>query len=292
MSASGNLEEPNLTAPMRIPTAPRGLRARLVQAFTPKATIGRASSLTIAVIAFAILIGLWSLITYTGMVDPMFVPTPSDTLITGIQMMQQGFIVDIWATVFRVMSGFLIAAAVALPIGIFVGTYAPASSFFQPVFSFIRYLPASAFIPLFILWIGIGEWEKVAIIILGSLPQLVLMIANNIRSVTLAPIEASYTLGTTKANVLWKVILPSAWPNIIDTLRIVLGWAWTYVIVAELVGASSGIGFSILQAQRTVAIGRIFFAILVLGIIGLIVDYALIYLNRVLFPWHTEQKGK
>lgn len=292
MSEPVKLEEPNLTAPQRIPTAPRGVRARLVQAFTPKASISRPAGLSIAVIAFAILIGAWALITYSGMVDPMFVPTPGDTIVMGFQMMQQGFIVDIWATVFRVMSGFIIAAIVALPIGILIGAYAPASSFFQPVFSFIRYLPASAFIPLFILWIGIGEWEKIAIIILGSLPQLVLMIANNIRAVSLAPVEASYTLGTTKANVLWKVILPSAWPNVIDTLRIVLGWAWTYVIVAEIVGASSGIGFSILQAQRTVAIGRIFFAILVLGIIGLIVDYALIFLNRILFPWHTEQKGK
>lgn len=266
-------------------------RHRLRDAFTPKGRISARNGLILSVVSFALLIGIWALVTYTGIVDPMFVPTPGATLAAGVEMMKGGFLGDIWATVFRVMAGFIIAAIVSLPLGILIGTYAPVSSFLQPLFSFVRYMPASAFIPLFILWIGIDESEKIAIIILGSLPQLVLMIANNIRSVSLPLVEASYTLGTNRANVLWKIILPRTWPDIVDTMRIVLGWAWTYVIVAEIVGASSGIGFTILQAQRTVAVDRIFFSILVLGLIGLIVDYVLIFVNRVAFPWNNQQKG-
>lgn len=112
------------------------------------------------------------------------------------------------------------------------------------------------------------------------------MIANDIRNVDQSLIEVSYTLGTNTLNVLWKVILPKSLPDIMNTIRIVLGWAWTYVIVAELVGASSGIGFSILQAERTFQIDRIFVGILILGIIGLIVDTVLTLLNKILFAWN------
>ena len=262
---------------------------RLRAAFTPKGTIPSRTGLIVTICSFAILLSGWWFITARELVNPMFVPTPADTARAAVDMLQRGFVEDISVTVFRVMAGFLIAAAVAVPLGIFVGTYAPVSSFVQPLFSFIRYMPASAFIPLFIFWIGIGEEEKIAIIILGSLPQLVLMVANNIRSVSLPLIEASYTLGTNRANVLWKIILPRAWPDIVDTLRIVLGWAWTYVIVAEIVGASSGIGYTILQSQRSVAVDQIFVAILTLGFIGLVVDYALIFLNRLLFPWNQRK---
>lgn len=262
---------------------------RLRGAFTPKGGIPGRAGLALSVCSFVILLALWWYITARELVNPMFVPTPADTARAAVDMVQRGFLEDIWVTVYRVMAGFVIAAAVAVPLGIFVGTYAPVSAFFQPMFSFIRYMPASAFIPLFIFWIGIGEEEKIAIIILGSLPQLVLMVANNIRTVGLPLIEASYTLGTNRANVLWKIILPRACPDIVDTLRIVLGWAWTYVIVAELVGASSGIGFTILQSQRSVAVDQIFVSILTLGLIGLLVDNILIVLNRILFPWNERR---
>ena len=154
--------------------------------------------------------------------------------------------------------------------------------------SFVRYMPVTAFIPLFILWIGIGETEKLAVIIIGSFPALVLMIATNIRNVPLDLIEVSYTLGTSKTRVLWKVILPKSIPDIIDTLRIVLGWAWTYVLLAEMVGASSGVGFMILQSQRMLKIGKIFVGILIIGLIGLLTDVIFNALNKLLFPWREK----
>ena len=229
---------------------------KITAAFQPKGKIKQNTAMILGIVAFLLILILWSGLSYGKM------------------------------AVFRVMTGFVIAAVVAIPLGVLIGTYAPISAFFEPVFSFVRYMPASAFIPLFIFWIGIGESEKVAIIILGSLPQLVLMTATNIRNVHSSLIEVSYTLGTNRKNVLWKVILPKAMPDITDTLRIVLGWAWTYVIVAEMVGASSGIGFKILQAQRTVDVGKIFVGILILGLIGLMIDNLLLFLNKKLYPWN------
>lgn len=258
-----------------------GLKA----AFAPKGRISKGAALCLGVLAFLLILLVWSGITYGGLVDELFVPTPGKTLAAMLTMFSGDFWGDIGITVIRVMGGFLIAAVAAIPLGVLVGTYAPVASFLEPVFSFVRYMPASAFIPLFIFWIGLGENEKMAIIILGSLPQLVLMVAGNIRGVERDLIEVSYTLGTNQANVLWKVIFPRALPSIVDTLRIVLGWAWTYVIVAEIVGASSGIGFTILQAQRTVQVDKIFVGILTLGFIGLIVDNVLLWLSKKLFPW-------
>lgn len=260
-------------------------------ALQPMRRSGTVTVTVLGIVAFALLLGVWELLTRTGQVDPLFLPSPEDTAATGVEMFRNGFLSDMWATVVRVMSGFVIAAVIGVPLGVLIGTYGPISSFLQPVFSFVRYMPASAFIPLFILWIGIDESEKVAVIILGSLPQIVLMVAGNIRNVPGSLIEASYTLGTNRANVLWKVIVPKAAPDVVDTLRIVLGWAWTYVIVAEIVGASSGIGYSILQSQRSMAVDRIFVAIVTLGLIGLVVDNVLLLINRIVFRWNDVKES-
>ncbi len=260
----------------------------LIDAFTPKGKIKSTYVVIIAAIAFAIILLLWSAFTLTGAVDPFFLPPPTDVVKTAISLFTQGdFIKDIGITVFRVMAGFIIAAVVALPLGLMIGTYAPMSAFLEYVVSFVRYLPASAFIPLFILWIGIDEPEKIAVIILGSFPQLILMIATNVRNVPMSMIEVSYTLGTSKADVLWKVILPKALPDIMDTFRTVLGWAWTYVIVAELVGASSGIGFMIIQSQRMMNTANIFVGILSIGFIGMIIDVLFKLCHKKFFFWNN-----
>ncbi|MEY8356588.1 ABC transporter permease [Lachnospiraceae bacterium 54-53] len=259
----------------------------IVKAFTPKASIARKYVIILGISSFAIILAVWSLLTYTGIINPMLMPTPTKTVQMGVQLFtEQNYSADIGMTVFRVMLGFALAALVAIPLGILIGVYAPVSAFFESIFSFIRYMPASAFIPLFILWIGIGEDEKVAVIILGSLPQLILMVATSTRNVSKSLIEVSYTLGTTKANVLWKVILPKATPDILDNVRIVLGWAWTYVIVAEMVGASSGIGYMIIQSQRMLSTPKMFVGILTIGLIGLFVDNLIRFLNRKLFAWN------
>jgi NitT/TauT family transport system permease protein len=184
-----------------------------------------------------------------------------------------------------VLGGFIIAALVAVPIGVLMGAYKPIEAFFEPFVSFARYLPASAFIPLLILWAGIGEMQKLLVIFIGSFFQIVLMVAVIVGSTRRDLVEAAYTLGASSSGVVRRVLLPSAAPSIAETLRLVLGWAWTYVIVAELIGASSGIGHMITDSQALLNTGQIIFGIIVIGAIGLISDYLFKWSNIRLFPW-------
>ncbi len=235
---------------------------------------------------FVAFTALWALVTLGGFVSKTFLADPLTMLRSGYDLLaQQGFLVDIGMTVWRVMGGFLIAALVALPMGVAMGAYKPIEALFEPFVSFARYLPASAFIPLLILWAGIGEAQKLAVIFIGSFFQLVLMIAVIVGNTRRDLVEAAYTLGASDRGIVARVLLPNAAPDIAETLRMVLGWAWTYVIVAELIGASSGIGHMITDSQALLATDQIIFGIIVIGLIGLVTDLAFKALNRCLFPW-------
>ncbi len=254
--------------------------------FTPQGKISKNGYTVISVITFLIIILIWFSLSEFRIVDEKFLPKPLDTLITGVRLFtEEGFISDIGITTYRVLLGFVISAVVAVPLGILVGTYAPIEAVIEPVMSFIRYLPITAFIPLFILWIGIDETEKVFVIIMGSLPQLLLMVAVDTRKAQHDLVEVSYTLGTNKAGVIWKIVCPCVLPYILDSLRMILGWAWTYVTVAEMIGASSGIGYMIIQAQRMLYVDKIFIGILSIGLIGLAFDFTFKWLGKKLFPW-------
>jgi len=184
-----------------------------------------------------------------------------------------------------VLGGFILAAALGVPLGIAMGAYKPVEAFFEPFVSFARYLPASAFIPLLILWAGIGETQKLLLIFIGVFFQIVLMVAVIVGSTRRDLVEAAYTLGASADGVVRRVLLPNAAPQIAETLRLVLGWAWTYVIVAELIGASEGIGHMITDSQALLNTGQIIFGIIVIGVIGLVSDFAFKRANRALFPW-------
>jgi NitT/TauT family transport system permease protein len=235
---------------------------------------------------FVVFVAAWSLATFGGFVSKTFLADPLAMVKSGyVLLTEMGFAKDIGMTVWRVVGGFLIAAAIALPLGVAMGAYKPIEAFFEPFVSFARYLPASAFIPLLILWAGIGEAQKLAVIFIGSFFQLVLMIAVTVGNTRRDLVEAAYTLGVSDASLIRRVLLPNAAPEIAETLRMVLGWAWTYVIVAELIGASSGIGHMITDSQALLATDQIIFGIIVIGLIGLVSDLAFKGLNRRLFPW-------
>jgi NitT/TauT family transport system permease protein len=183
------------------------------------------------------------------------------------------------------MGGFAIAAVIGVPLGMAMGAYKPVEAFFEPFISFARYLPASAFIPLLILWAGIGEAQKLLVIFIGSFFQIVLMVAVTVGNTRRDLVEAAYTLGASDWGIVRRVLLPHAGPEIAETLRLVLGWAWTYVIVAELIGASSGIGHMITDSQALLNTGQIIFGIIVIGLIGLASDLSFKAVIRALFPW-------
>ena len=240
---------------------------------------------------FVVFVALWSAVTFGGLVSKTFLADPWMMLTSGWELLtKMGFAADIGMTVWRVLGGFLIAAALALPLGVLMGAYKPVEAFFEPFVSFARYLPASAFIPLLILWAGIGEAQKLAVIFIGSFFQLVLMIAVTVANTRRDLVEAAYTLGVSDRGLIGRVLIPGAAPEIAETLRMVLGWAWTYVIVAELIGASSGIGHMITDSQALLATDQIIFGIIVIGLIGLVSDLLFKAANRRLFPW--AQLGK
>ncbi len=235
---------------------------------------------------FVLFVALWSAVTFSGFVSKTFLADPLTMVKSGYTLLtEMGFAKDIGMTVWRVLGGFLIAAVLALPLGVLMGAYKPVEAFFEPFVSFARYLPASAFIPLLILWVGIGEAQKLSVIFLGSFFQLVLMIAVTVGNTRRDLVEAAYTLGVKDASLIRRVLIPGAAPEMAETLRMVLGWAWTYVIVAELIGASSGIGHMITDSQALLATDQIIFGIIVIGLIGLVSDLFFKVVNRKLFPW-------
>ena len=254
--------------------------------FEPLKPVSRGARIALGTIFFMLFLAAWSLVTWGGFIDPMFLKTPLDTLITGYNLFAEfGFIKDVGITLFRVVGGFMLAAAVAVPLGIMMGAFKPVEAFFEPFISFARYLPASAFIPLLILWAGIGEAEKLLVIFIGSVFQVILMVAGVVGSTRKDLVEAAYTLGADASGIVRRVMLPGAAPQIAETLRLVLGWAWTYVIVAELVGAETGIGHMIMDSQRMLDTGQMIFGIFTIGVIGLVTDFGFKWVNRKLYPW-------
>jgi NitT/TauT family transport system permease protein len=252
----------------------------------PLEPVSQSTSVILGIGFFVVFVAAWAFATLGGYVSKTFLADPITMLQDGWTLLTRfGFAYDIGMTVWRVVGGFVLAAFVAVPLGILMGAYKPIEALLEPFVSFARYLPASAFVPLLILWAGIGEMQKLLVIFLGSVFQIVLMIAVTVGQTRRDLVEAAYTLGSTERSVVRRVLLPANAPEIAEILRLVLGWAWTYVIVAELIGSSSGIGHMIIDAQALLATGQMIFGIIIIGIIGLISDFAFKAGNRALFPW-------
>ena len=253
---------------------------------TPLKPVAGGARAALGLAFFVVFVLAWSAVTFGGVVPPTFLADPLTMVKSGYTLLaEMGFAKDIAMTVWRVVGGFAIAAAIALPLGVAMGAYKPVEAFFEPFVSFARYLPASAFIPLLILWAGIGEAQKLAVIFIGSFFQLVLMIAVAVGNSRRELVEAAYTLGASDSSIVRRVLIRGAAPEIFEIMRMVLGWAWTYVIVAELIGSSSGIGHMITDSQALLATDQIIFGIIVIGVIGLVSDLAFKWANRRLFPW-------
>ena len=253
---------------------------------TPLKPVSRGAQVALGVAFFVLFVAAWAGLTFGGFVSKTFLADPLTMVREGYELFaKHGFAKDVALTVWRVIGGFVIAAAIAIPLGIAMGAWKPVEAFFEPFISFSRYLPASAFIPLLILWAGIGEAQKLALIFIGAFFPMTLMIAVKVGATRRDLVEAAYTLGCTDWGVVKRVLLPASAPEIAEILRTVLGWAWTYVIVAELIGSERGIGHMITDSQALLNTGQIIFGIIVIGCIGLVSDYAFKALNRRLFAW-------
>jgi len=191
-----------------------------------------------------------------------------------------------------IMLGFLFSSLIGVPLGILCGTYRFFSRLQEPFIEFFRYLPAPAFGALCVAILGINDGPKIAIIVIGTFFQQVLVIANTVRKVDPALIEAAQTLGARGWRLVRQVILPASITDIYTDMRILLGWAWTYLIVAEVVGTMSGITYFINQQARYRNFDNVFAAIGMIGIIGLGSDILLAALGKGLFPWKRKSRAK
>lgn len=228
---------------------------------------------------------LWLLLS-SGSSGDLIVPSPAETWEGAMRLHDDGVLLgDFWASTRRILIGYAISMAIAIVLGLAMGTFRSVEAFLEPPTGFMRYIPATALVPLMLFWLGIDETPKVTLIVLGSVFFNLLMVADVARAVPREIINASYTLGAGRLTVLRRVVLPYSLPGIIDVARINLAAAWSILVVAELLAAEEGLAFRIVRAQRFRQIDEMFAILIIFGIIGVVSDLALRALRRRAAPW-------
>lgn len=231
----------------------------------------------------------WCILSYGRLVDPFFLPSPSTIANTTLELFtEHRLIADIWASVYRVMVAFLLSAALAIPLGVLMSGFRPVAALFEPAIDFIRYLPVPALVPLTILWVGIGEGSKILLLFIGTFFQLVLLVMDDANNVRKEYYEVAFTLGANTKDVITRVLVPAIMPSVFDDLRVTLGWCWTYLLIGEIVAASSGIGHLIQEAQRFAKPEVVMSGVLIIGIIGIISDYGFKTGGKLLFRYRRS----
>jgi NitT/TauT family transport system permease protein len=249
--------------------------------------------LSALIIALALIVPLiaWSIASYAELAPPLFLPTPTAVLNAGLEMFKAGDLTaDTLISCSRVMGGFVLAAVVGVPMGIAMGTFTSMENLFSPLVGTVRYMPVTGFVPLIVIWVGLGEESKVLIIFLGVVLYNAIMVADAVKFIPNEMINVAYTLGAGRREVLFKVIIPATFPSVLDTLRVNISGAWTYLVIAELVAAQSGLGFRIVQAQRFLQTDKVLFCIAVIGVIGLLIDFGLKWVSKRLTPWADQAR--
>lgn len=273
------------TAPDALSPAPQAVVHTRRALLRLQEAIPRKVYLALAILGFVLPLAVWELLSRSGLIEPLFLPTPWAVLQQAWSWAHTSLAQDTFISIFRVTAGFLIAAAIGVPLGVLIGSFKAVEGLFQPLNDYLRYMPAAAFIPLTILWVGIGESAKIAIIFIGVFFQIIVMVADAVRRVPRSHLEAAYTMGASTSETLKLVVWRGTLPPLIDILRVNMGWAWTYLVVAEMVAANKGLGYAILQAQRFMNTSTIFAGILIIGCIGLLFDLFFRLLHKRLFPW-------
>jgi NitT/TauT family transport system permease protein len=242
----------------------------------------------LTILSLALPLLAWIALSASEVVSASFLPSPQAVLSAGFEMARSGELLsDLAATAQRVLLGFGLAVLISVPLGIFMGAFPAGQAVLEPVIGLLRYLPASAFIPLLIIWLGLGEPSKVALLFVGTVFFNTLMTADVVRTVPHSLIDVSYTLGAYRNEVLRKVVVPHSLPGIIDAVRVNAAAAWNFVVVAELVNSTAGLGYRIVRAQRFLQTDRIFAVLVVIGVAGVAIDVALRLLRSRVGRWAT-----
>jgi NitT/TauT family transport system permease protein len=230
--------------------------------------------------------------------NPVFLPAPHEVAVAFYKSFttppkrkgEKWLHESLWQSIQIIFWGFTISSLLGVPLGILCGTFPFFSKITEPFVDFTRYMPAPAFGALAVAILGIYDPPKIAIIVLGTFFQQVLVIANTVRKLDTSLVEAAQTLGASRRQILLRVIVPGTMVDLYNDMRILLGWAWTYLIVAEYIGASSGITYFINQQAKYRIYDNVFAAIIMIGIMGFVTDRILDWIGRQIFPWQKTAK--
>lgn len=254
--------------------------------FALRQPLPRTTAMLLGLLAPILVVSTWCLLTYGGFAPPDFLPSPTETLRGTLQLFLQ---YDLWGSILtstkRIVLAFLLASAVALPLGVLMGSFEAVNRFFEPVVAPLRYMPISAFIPLLILWFGIYEKQKIAFLFLGVFVYLLPVVVTAIRLVPEELVQTALTLGASRWQVIRTVLVPSALPEIFDSFRVMNAISWTYVILAEAVNPEHGLGYMVELARTHHKASWSFAGLLVIGGIGLLTDFLIRTASSLFFRW-------
>lgn len=254
--------------------------------FEFNSSISAFNAFALALTAWVIFFGLWELAVLLKLTNAVLLPGPARVLTSFVGLFaEKDYLTDIGMSLYRVVTSFALACLLAIPLGILMGTFRRVEAFFNPLVSAFRYLPAPSFIPLLLMWFGAGEGEKLALLFLGVVWFLITLIMDYAKSLPVDFINTALTLGGNRKQVLLTVIVPAMLPNILTAMRQMLAVSWTYLVIAEIVAASSGIGAMMMRAKRFVHIDEIMAGIITIGLLGLFFDILLRSARRMLFPY-------
>lgn len=246
----------------------------------------RSPYLLLASLGIILPIALWAISSYSGIISPLFLPTPIAVVRAAITLFRNFNLTgDILISLYRITIGFLLSVIVSLPLGIYIGMNKTGEAFFDPLLSLIRYIPPSAFVPLFILWFGIGELQKILLIFVGVAPYLTLLTFDVVANTKKEYAEIAYTLGANKYDIAFRIVIPQSLPGIWDAMRLMMGAAWTFVVLAEIIAANSGLGYLIMTSQRFLQTGNVIAAVMTIGFLGFLTDASFKYTRKKFFPW-------
>ena len=275
----------------RVPE-PKRARRRKSGLFRIGSDVSRETYIGIVIASFALPLILWCWASYTGRVNSLILPTPTAVGEAFVRLWHEGILFPaMQISIYRIGMGFLWSAVLAIPLGILMGAFKTAEAAHEPFVGFVRYIPVPALIPLVMTMAGIGEAAKILLIFIGTYFQMVIMVADITRQVPRDLLNAARTLGANNRQLLFSVLLPATLPGLMDTCRTMIGWAWTYLVIAEVVATDSGLGYGIMKAQRFLRTDEIFVGILVLGLLGLITDMLFKLVQPRLLPWAEVQRS-
>ncbi|MCX6551794.1 MAG: ABC transporter permease [Acidobacteria bacterium] len=261
-------------------------RSRL---FALREPLPRSVSLPLGLVMPAVVLGAWCVATYGGLAPADFLPSPSETVRGTLQLfIEHDLARAIWVSTQRILIAFLLASAIALPLGVLMGAFEPVNRLFEPIMAPLRYMPISAFIPLLFLWFGIYESQKIAFLFLGVFVYLLPVVVTAIRAVPEELVQTSLTLGASRGQVIRSILLPAALPEIFDSFRVMNAISWTYVILAEAVNPEHGLGYMVELARTHQKASWSFAGLLVIGGIGLVTDGLIRAVSSILFRWREK----